>query len=342
MNMKQWLAEVMASKTKRAMPILSFPSTALLGVSVRELISSAALQAEGMKHVALRTDSLASVSLMDLSVEAEAFGCPIKVSDGEVPTVTDRIVWEEEDADALAIPEVGAGRTGLCIEAIRRACAEITDRPVFAGVIGPYSLAGRLMDVSEIMILCYEEPDMVHTVMEKATTFLIDYMNAYKQTGACGVVVAEPLAGLLSPSLMEEFAAPYMKRIVDAVQTDDFLVIYHNCGNAVETLAEQIVTCGASAYHFGNACDMEKMLVRMPSDTLVMGNIDPVGEFRGGTPESMRTAVLSLLARCSSYPNFVISSGCDIPPSAKWENIDAFFAAVREFYGALDAAVSKQ
>ena len=37
-------------------------------------------------------------------------------------------------------------------------------------------------------------------------------------------------------------------------------------------------------------------------------------------------------ARCK-YPNFVISSGCDIPPASKWENIDAFFKAVDEFYG---------
>ena len=35
---------------------------------------------------------------------------------------------------------------------------------------------------------------------------------------------------------------------------------------------------------------------------------------------------------CEKYPNIVISSGCDIPPLSKWENIDAFFAAVGEYY----------
>ena len=28
----------------------------------------------------------------------------------------------------------------------------------------------------------------------------------------------------------------------------------------------------------------------------------------------------------------LISSGCYIPPLSKWENIDAFFAAVAEYY----------
>ena len=40
------------------------------------------------------------------------------------------------------------------------------------------------------------------------------------------------------------------------------------------------------------------------------------------------------MERCCKYDNFVISSGCDIPPMSKWENIDAFFDAAAEFYGA--------
>jgi uroporphyrinogen decarboxylase len=61
--------------------------------------------------------------------------------------------------------------------------------------------------------------------------------------------------------------------------------------------------------------------------------VDPAGQFRNGTPESIRRATLDLLEKCSKYPNFVVSSGCDIPPASKWENNDAFFAAVDEFYG---------
>ena len=332
MNMKAWLENMKNAKEKKAIPILSFPSVQLMDITVKKLISDSDMQAKGMKMIADRVPSAASVSMMDLSVEAEAFGSAVKTSDHEVPTVVGAIIESEEDAEALEIPAVGAGRTGLYIEAIEKACKLITDRPVFAGVIGPYSLAGRLLDVSEIMVLCYEEPDMVHTVLEKVTSFLINYMNAYKKTGAGGVMVAEPLAGLLSPSLMEEFAAPYMKKIVDAVQTDEFLVVYHNCGDAILNLTEGIVSSGAAAYHFGNAVDMKKMLEKMPSDVIVMGNIDPVGEFRNGTPESIAKATETLLETCKEHPNFIISSGCDIPPMAKWENIDAFFGAVTNFY----------
>lgn len=333
MDMKAWLHEQLTADKRRALPILSFPSIQLLGITVRELISDSELQARGMYEVAKRCPAAAAVSMMDLSVEAECFGATIHVSDNEVPTVTGAVVDSEEAAQALQVPEVGACRTGIYIEAIRKAAGMITDRPVFAGVIGPYSLAGRLMDVTEIMYTCYDEPETVHTVLEKVTEFLIKYCQAYKEAGANGVVLAEPLAGLLSPALADEFSCAYVKKIVDAVQSDDFIVIYHNCGNAVNRMVNEVVSAGCAAYHFGNAVKMEEMMAQMPADIPAMGNVDPAGQFRNGTPESIREETLSIMNACCKYPNFVISSGCDIPPASKWENIDAFFKAVDEFYG---------
>ncbi len=330
-DMKAWRQALLEAPHKKPMPVLSFPAVQLMGITVKDLISSSDHQAKAMALIAQHTDASASVSLMDLSVEAEAFGATIRVSDDEVPTVTGMLVHDEDEAAALAVPQVGAARTGLYVEAIRKACDLITDRPVLAGMIGPYSLAARLRDVSEIMMDSYDDPDMVHVLLQKSTEFLISYAKAYKEAGANGVVIAEPVAGLLSPDLAAEFSAPYVKKIVDAVQDDSFLVIYHNCGGAVVAQLPSILSIGAAAYHFGNAIDMLDVLQKVPDDTICMGNIDPAGEFRGGTPDSMREATLSLLKKCSGYKNFVLSSGCDIPPLSKWENIDAFFAAAQEY-----------
>lgn len=332
MNARQWLDNLRTAPVKKAFPILSFPSISLMGITVRELIGDSDLQAQGMKRIADRVDSAAAVSMMDLSVEAEAFGSQIRISDDEVPTVIGSIVNSEEDAQALAVPSVGAGRTGRYIEAIGKACRLITDRPVFAGVIGPFSLAGRLMDVTEALVNCYAEPDMVHITMRKVTGFLIDYIKAYKATGAAGVVIAEPLTGLLSPDMAAAFSEPYVKEIVDAVQTDDFLVIYHNCGNNTIRMIDSILRTGAAAFHFGNSIDMREMLDHIPADIVTMGNVDPAAQFRNGTPASIREETLRVMGDCCSFPNFVISSGCDIPPASPWDNIDAFFAAVQEFY----------
>ena len=79
---------------------------------------------------------------------------------------------------------------------------------------------------------------------------------------------------------------------------------------------------------------MEKdIIAHVPSDVVVMGNVDPAGTLRMGTPEKVKEEAFGLLERCSKYPNFVLSSGCDIPPMTPWENIDAFFEASNEYYG---------
>lgn len=332
MNMQAWLKEQMAADKRRAMPILSFPSIQLMGITVKDLIADSDVQARGMYEIARRCPTAAAVSMMDLSVEAECFGAQIRVSDDEVPTVVGSVVETPEDAEALQVPAFGTGRTGLYVEAISKALKLITDRPIFAGVIGPFSLAGRLMDMTQVMINCYEEPEMVHTTLEKATAFLLSYVKAYKAIGAHGVVIAEPAAGLLSPDFCGEFSSPYIRKIVDAVQDEEFIVIYHNCGDAVSRMVPQILETGAAAYHFGNAVSMEDMLRQMPGDVLTMGNVDPVSAIRTGTPEKVRQDTLAIMDACCKYPNFLISSGCDIPPAAPWENIDVFFAAVEEFY----------
>jgi len=329
MDMKNWLRS--AAAQHKPMPILSFPGIQLIDATVRELTVSGAKQAACMKAVAERWDSLASVSLMDLSVEAEAFGSPVRFSDDEVPTVTGAIIADEHSLAQRDIPVVGAGRTGEYVATIREAKKRITDRPVFAGSIGPFSLAGRLMDMTEIMALCYEDPELVHATLEKAARFLIAYNKAFREAGADGIVMAEPAAGLLSPALIAEFSTPYVKRIIEAVETDSCMYIYHNCGNSIP-LIKSIVDTGASALHFGNAIDLADMLPLIPPDKIVMGNVDPAGQFRNGTPESMRETVFGILSKCARHDNFILSSGCDIPPLSPLANIDAFFAAAKEFY----------
>lgn len=328
MNIRSLLWDTARVGCKKAMPILSFPAAQKMGVTVETLVKSAELQAEAMETVARDTVTIASVSLMDLSVEAEAFGAQVRFTQDEVPAIVGQLVSDEEEAHALTIPDLNAGRAMLCVEAVRTAKKRIAEKPVVAGMIGPYSLAGRLMDVTEIMYLCFDEPETVHTVLEKVTQYLIRYGQAMKDAGADGVMMAEPLAGILSPDMADEFSMPYVKRIIEALQDEEFAVLYHNCGNSVPQMLESIYTLGAAAYHFGNAVDMQAVLQATPADILVMGNIDPAGQFASGTVESITAATRELMEKCGDYENFVPSSGCDIPAHAKWENIDAFFKAV--------------
>ena len=94
-------------------------------------------------------------------------------------------------------------------------------------------------------------------------------------------------------------------------------------------MVSDIYEIGALGYHFGDAIDMMDVLPLAPKEVLVMGNVSPANSFRGGTPASIAAVTGQLLKTCGSFPNFVISSGCDIPPQSPWENIEAFFRAAK-------------
>lgn len=330
MDMKKWILDMSNSIEMQAMPIMTYPGLELIGKEITEVVKDGESQFRSIEALSRQYPSAAVVTIMDLSVEAEAFGSPITYSHEDVPSVTGRIVQDEDSLMALKIPTMGEGRTLEYVKAAELAAKNINDRPVFAGQIGPFTLAARLYDMTEIMVDLMLEPEIVHDLLEKTTEFLIVYAQAFKDAGANGIVIAEPAAGLLSPAKCDEFSSEYVKRIVDAVQDDYFMVILHNCGNTTNLVSSMLST-GAMGHHFGNAVDMLDILPQIPEDTLVLGNIDPAGIFKNGSIEDMKTATQELLEKTTIYKNFIISSGCDIPPGTPLENISAFFDTIESF-----------
>ena len=330
MNMKQWVADVIRQKEVTAIPVMTHPGIELNGNTVHEAVSNGRVHYEAVMKLAQLYHCAAACTIMDLTTEAEAFGAEIAFSDEAVPAVSSRLLPDVESIDRLQVPSLSAGRIPQYLKANLLAAKEISDVPLFSGCIGPFSLAGRLYDMSEIMMLIYENPDAAHTLLRKCTDFIEKYCLALKQTGANGVLMAEPAAGLLSDEDCRTFSSNYVKRIVQRVQDDSFIVILHNCGNTGHC-TKAMVSTGAAAYHFGNKCRMEDVIKEVPPTALAMGNIDPFSVFKDGMPFQMRQTVMNLLDRMRPYPNFVLSSGCDTPPHTSMSNIDAFFEALHQF-----------
>ncbi|MDP4187460.1 MAG: uroporphyrinogen decarboxylase family protein [Bacteroidota bacterium] len=89
-----------------------------------------------------------------------------------------------------------------------------TNKPILAGVIGPFSPAGRLFDMLEIMVACYMEPEAIACLLGKCTAFIKNYFIELKRIDCSGVVIAEPAAGLLSDEAGQYFSSQYVKQIV--------------------------------------------------------------------------------------------------------------------------------
>lgn len=329
-NMHEWLEELKRSKERKALPIMTYPGLNMVNKKVMDVITNGQNQSMCIEALSRKYPSIAAMTIMDLSVEAEAFGSKIKFSEKEVPAVLGKVVEDMESADNLKKPAVGDGRTNVYLEAAGIASRNIKGKPVFGGIIGPFSLAGRLMDMTEIMITMMEEPEIVNTVLKKCTDFLVSYAKAFRECGASGIIIAEPASGLLPPDKCRDFSSKYVKRIVDAVQDQYFMVILHNCGKT-EKLVDSMVSTGAKGLHFGNAIHMKDILPQIPSDRIAFGNIEPAGIFKNGTAQEMKEKVWQLLEDMKPYKNFVLSSGCDVPPGTPLDNVEAFFQTLADF-----------
>jgi uroporphyrinogen decarboxylase len=82
--------------------------------------------------------------------------------------------------------------------------------------------------------------------------------------------------------------------------------------------------------HFGNSVNLAEVIRLLTEDRRACGNIEPAGAFKMGTPAEIRRRVQSVMVEVSRYPNFVLSSGCDLPPQTPLANVDVFFAALAE------------
>lgn len=324
--MNKTISKILTTDRIPVMPIMTHPGIELIGKKVIDAVKDGQTHYEAVMALRKRfPQSVASTTIMDLSMEAEAFGANIVFDDNEVPTVSGRMLESAADVEALQIPSLDTKRVPEYLKANRLAAAEL-DVPLFGGCIGPFSLAGRLYDMTELMMAMYIEPDTANLLLDKCTQFILEYCKQIKASGSAGVVMAEPAAGLLSNDDCQAYSSRFVKTIVDAVQDDNFVVMLHNCGNTGQCTKAMIET-GAAALHFGNAIDMAQVLEEVPADIAVSGNINPVEIMKFGTPQQVEDVAKQLIKLADKHSNFILSTGCDVPPETPFENIESLFNA---------------
>jgi uroporphyrinogen decarboxylase len=319
-------ATIEASPRRLVMPIGAYAGLALTGDRLRDVLCDPAAQAAAVLALGERLGTPFLLTAMDLSAEAEAFGCEVRLADDEMPAVIGRLVTSEAGVAGLAAPAVGDGRTRVHLDAAGMLVAAANGRPVLGGMIGPFSLAGRLFGVAEGLEATLSEPATMLALLERVTPFLIDFALEFRRAGAAGVVVAEPAAGLLSPRGLARFSTPFVRRVVNATQDETFAVVLHNCGAKLVHL-DRILECGADIYHFGAPMDLPAALARADGRAVICGNVDPT-LIHAGPPAAVRDEALRLLAASAGRRGFVLSSGCDLPPGTPLENVEALCAAV--------------
>jgi uroporphyrinogen decarboxylase len=74
--------------------------------------------------------------------------------------------------------------------------------------------------------------------------------------------------------------------------------------------------------------DLATALEKVPEEVVLCGNLDPVRVFVQLPPEEVQDRAAKLMAVAGRRKNFVLSSGCDVPPNAPLGSLDAFYRAL--------------
>jgi len=327
------LSEYFLNKKGRVfLPVGIYGGLSGTNYTVSQTVTDQNIQYEVSSRMHELFNTPALLTGMDLSVEAECFGCEIRFSDDEVPTVIGRRINAIDQIQSLTTPTIDEGRTGVYLEAARRLSEDGKQKgiPVLGGMIGPFSLAGRIFGVSESMELSLTDPDALTALLNKVIPFLIHYAQAFKDAGCAGVIIAEPAAGLLSPRGLGKFSSPFVKQIIEATQSEDFTIVLHNCGAKLVHL-NKILESGVSIYHFGAPMDIPSALNQVNGKVIIGGNLDPSNVFASNSIENVVTQTKELLEQTRQFSNFFISSGCEIPPNANPTSIEICSDIVRDF-----------
>jgi len=82
-NMKSWISQQINNRTRISIPIMTHPGIEMIGKTVKEAVQSGDVHAQAIKKLAEVFPSAATTVIMDLTLEAEAFGCQIEFQEND-------------------------------------------------------------------------------------------------------------------------------------------------------------------------------------------------------------------------------------------------------------------
>ncbi|MBN1590472.1 MAG: uroporphyrinogen decarboxylase family protein [Pirellulales bacterium] len=319
-----WVTE---SPRPRVVPLAGFPGMQLTESSVKQNMFNAELQARSIYKLMERVRPDAAFVMMDLSVEAGALGLPVRFPLDESATVEMHPVETVADLDQYKVVDpMYDGRVWVFRETVRL-LKQLIDMPIGVYVSGPFTLAGLMMGANDVALAVLDVPEVVHAAVNFCEHVVIEYAKSLQRAGADMICVLDPTAMMLSPTMFWEFAGKSEQNVFRHLDTRTIL---HVCGNTTH-LVEKMCETGTHALSFDSLVDLPAVAPRVPSDVVIMGNVDPVSVMLQGNREKVRRATTELMEAMRGYDNFLISTGCDLPPETPLENIVELVQTARRF-----------
>jgi uroporphyrinogen-III decarboxylase len=363
MNSKELVcAALMGRATPRVPtgPLAVHFCAGVAGYTLRQYTTEARALAESVIRYYERFKPDAVWVSADTWVSAQAMGASVGAEGDDQPFggLGPPLVQRARDLERIPPPDPGSqGRWPLMLEACGRIVEALGREAYIVACFDqyPFSLAGALMGIQEVMLKVEDDPPFVRALMERCLEYGLAYARALRATGADMLSGGDSLAGLIGPRAYREVALPFEQRLIAGLKpalpepsgsgagaspagpSRDPIRVHtsepeaarkpvslHVCGNALPILAD-MASSGADVLEIDQKVEVGRACQAVGSEIALWGNLDPVAVLAHGSVEQVRRAARTVLAtvRACGRRRFVLSSGCTLAVETPAANLEA-------------------
>jgi len=313
-------------------PLVGFPGVEMIGSTIKIAQQNFGEHYRAVKAIADTFQPDLVFPLMDLSVEANALG-RFTVFPREESATVPKEHFSLDELDRLAAINITFdGRLMGFVETVKLMSVSLPQEILRgAYVTGPFTLAGLMMGADDAVMGTVLDPDTLHRLCHFTTERIQEYIQLLLAAGAQVICILEPSAVMLSPAQFSEFSAIYIRHITTSFKYSGASFVYHTCGNTMH-LVQKMAAAGVHGVSLDSAdcgVDLARAASLVAEDVVVIGNLSPTTTMRSGSPDDVRREAGALLDQMKRYPNFVLSTGCDLPQETPAANIRALVEAGR-------------
>lgn len=308
-------------------PIISGASRRLIGASYKDWSNDADICAEALLKAKEEFDLDCIVTLIDLSIECDAWGQELVYPEDEAahPNYNNCVVQEIEDyAKIKKVDYRTSKRMMMHIDTCKKLVeAANGEYPVVAFVFGPLGTLSMLRNQQDMYMDLYDDPDAVHDAAREVNETLKDYCNALMDTGVNGIMFDTLFSSgaIMSKTMWMEMEGDLVKELADVVHARECLVMIHNCGQKIYFDA-QIETMNPTAISFlyppDDCADFQECKAKYGEKVTLIGCVTPASAVIG-TNEEWDLECKNNIDAMAKGGGFMLATGCEYPANASFD-----------------------
>ncbi len=308
-------------------PILSGVTRKLIGASYPEWSTDADVCAKAFLKSAEEFDIDCIVTLIDLSVECDAWGQKIIFPEDEAahPDYSDTVVQDIEEYEKIKkVDWRTSKRMQMHVDVCKKLVAEKKgELPIIAFVFGPLGVLSMMRGQQDMYMDLYDDPEAVQAAVGEVAETLKEYVAAICETGVDGVMFDTLFASgsIMSKDMWMEMEGEPMREIAEVVRAHGCQMMVHNCGQK-PYFDVQIEMMQPSAFSFlypPADCDsFAECKEKYGKDMLLIGCVTPANAVIG-TDEEWDQQCRDQIDAMAKGGGFMLATGCEYPANASFD-----------------------